>query len=277
MDENGYQVWGRIANALNYAILIPHSMLWVMLYISGHPPALLRTPLFAGFLLMLWFAFPLLKSLRYRFEWLNCIPCSPLSPNYPLYLPRAVTLENSMLLLFSLFPLFAYYEVLLGVGYFTEHLAETVVFLVLVLTVGYYVPTFVFASRLRRMEKRGDRAGIVAILERMDRQRARHFIYRYGWPDYLLETLIFTALAAMLYLMQLGGIPRGARMGAAWLFLLATVAVRVVEAYPRLWLWGGWGTLGDVDARRAIAMVRRYKVARLVIALAGVAVVEWMG
>ena len=262
---------------MNYAILIPHSMLWVMLYISGHPPALLRTPLFAGFLLMLWFAFPLLKSLRYRFEWLNCIPCSPLSPNYPLYLPRAVTLENSILLLFSLFPLFAYYEVLLGVGYFTEHLAETVVFLVLVLTVGYYVPTFVFASRLRRMEKRGDRAGIVAILERMDRQRARHFIYRYGWPDYLLETLIFTALAAMLYLMQLGGIPRGARMGAAWLFLLATVAVRVAEAYPRLWLWGGWGTLGDVDARRAIAMVRRYKVARLVIALAGVAVVEWMG
>lgn len=81
----------------------------------------------------------------------------------------------------------------------------------------------------------------------------------------------------MLYLMQLGGIPRGARMGAAWLFLLATVAVRVAEAYPRLWLWGGWGTLGDVDARRVIAMVRRYKVARLVVALAGVAVVGWIG
>ena len=262
---------------MNYGILIPHSILWVMLYIGGHPPALLRTALFACFLLVLWFAFPLLKAIRYRFEWLNCIPCSPLSPNYPLYLPRAVTLENSMLLLFSLFPLFAYYEVLLGVGYFTEHLAETVVFLVLVLAVGYYIPTFVFASRLRRMEKRGDRAGIVAILERMDRQRARHFIYRYGWPDYLLEALIFTALGAMLYLMQLGDAPRGARIGAAWLFLLATVAVRVVEAYPRLWLWGGWGTLGDVDAQRAIAIVRSYKVTRLVIALAGVAVVGWMG
>ena len=229
------------------------------------------------FIVLVWIVFLLLKAIRYRFEWLNCIPCSPLSPNYPLYLPRAVTLENSMLLLFSLFPLFAYYEVLLGVGYFTEHLAEAVVFLVLVLAVGYYVPTFVFASRLRRMEKRGDRAGIVAILERMDRQRARHFIYRYGWPDYLLETLIFTALAAMLYLMQLGDAPRGARMGTAWLFLLATVAVRVAEAYPRLWLWGGWGLLGDVDTQRAIAIARRYKVARLVIALAGVAVVGWMG
>ena len=277
MDANGYQPWGRLANALNYAILLPHSMLWVVLYISGHPPPLLRTALFACFLLMLWFVFPLLKSLRYRFEWLNCIPCSPLSPNYPLYLPRAVTLENSMLLLFSLFPVFAYYEVLLGVGYFTEHMAEAVVFMVLVLAAGYYIPTFVCATRLRRMEKRGDRAGIVAILERMDRQRTRHFIYRYGWPDYLLETLIFTVLAAMLYLMQLGDAPRGARMGAAWLFLLATAAVRVAEAYPRLWLWGGWGTLGVVDAQRAITIARRYKVARLVIALAGVAVVGWMG
>ncbi|MFC2412364.1 MAG: hypothetical protein ACFNOP_08620 [Bacteroides sp.] len=55
------------------------------------------------------------------------------------------------------------------------------------------------------------------------------------------------------------------------------MAVRVAEAYPRLWFWGGWGTLGDVDARRAIAMVRRYKVARLVVALAGVAVVGWIG
>lgn len=53
--------------------------------------------------------------------------------------------------------------------------------------------------------------------------------------------------------------------------------MRVAEAYPQLWLWGGWGSLGDVDAQRAIAIVRRYKVARLVIALAGVAVVGWMG
>lgn len=276
MDANGYQVWGRIANALVYAIVIPHTAIWAELYMRGGEIVEYYGDLWF-FIVLVWIVFLLLKAIRYRFEWLNCIPCSPLSPNYPLYLPRAVTLENSMLLLFSLFPLFAYYEVLLGVGYFTEHLAETVVFLVLVLAVGYYIPTFVFASRLRRMEKRGDRAGIVAILERMDRQRARHFIYRYGWPDYLLEALIFTALGAMLYLMQLGDAPRGARIGAAWLFLLATVAVRVVEAYPRLWLWGGWGTLGDVDAQRAIAIVRRYKVARLVIALAGVAVVGWMG
>ena len=66
-------------------------------------------------------------------------------------------------------------------------------------------------------------------------------------------------------------------MGTAWLFLLATVAVRVAEAYPQLWLWGGWGTLGDVDTQRAIAIVRRYKVARLVVALAGVAVVGRIG
>ena len=276
MDANGYQVWGRIANALVCAIVIPHTAIWAELYMRGGEIVEYYGDLWF-FIVLVWIVFLLLKAIRYRFEWLNCIPCSPLSPNYPLYLPRAVTLENSMLLLFSLFPLFAYYEVLLGVGYFTEHLAETVVFLVLVLAVGYYIPTFVFASRLRRMEKRGDRAGIVAILERMDRQRARHFIYRYGWPDYLLEALIFTALGAMLYLMQLGDAPRGARIGAAWLFLLATVAVRVVEAYPRLWLWGGWGTLGDVDAQRAIAIVRSYKVARLVIALAGVAVVGWMG
>ena len=276
MDANGYQVWGRIANALVYAIVIPHTAIWGELYMRGGEVVEYYGDLWF-FIVLVWIVFLLLKAIRYRFEWLNCIPCSPLSPNYPLYLPRAVTLENSMLLLFSLFPVLAYYEVLLGVGYFTAHMAETVVFLVLVLAVGYYVPTFVFASRLRRMEKRGDRAGIVALLERMDRQRARHFIYRYGWPDYLLETLIFTALAAMLYLMQLGDAPRGARIGAAWLFLLATVAVRVAEAYPRLWLWGGWGTLGDVDARRAIAMVRRYKVARLVVALAGVAVVGWIG
>ena len=276
MDANGYQVWGRIANALVYEIVIPHTAIWAELYMRGDKVVEYYGNLWF-FIILVWIVFLTLKAIRYRFEWLNCIPCNPLSPNYPLYLPRAVTLENSMLLLFSLFPVFAYYEVLLGVGYFTEHLAETVVFLVLVLTVGYYAPTFVFASHLRRMEKRGDRAGIVAILERMDRQRARHFIYRYGWPDYLLETLVFTALGAMLYLMQLGDAPRGARMGAAWLFLLATVAVRVVEAYPRLWIWGGCGTLGDVDAQRAIAIVRRYKVARLVIALAGVAVVEWMG
>ena len=212
MDANGYQVWGRIANALVYAIVIPHTAIWAELYMRGGEVVEYYGDLWF-FIVLVWIVFLLLKAIRYRFEWLNCIPCSPLSPNYPLYLPRAVTLENSILLLFSLFPLFAYYEVLLGVGYFTEHLAETVVFLVLVLTVGYYVPTFVFASHLRRMEKRGDRAGIVAILERMDRQRARHFIYRYGWPDYLLETLIFTALAAMLYLMQLGGIPRGGSHG----------------------------------------------------------------
>ena len=276
MDANGYQIWGRIANALVYAIVIPHTAIWAELYIRGGEVVEYYGDLWF-FIVLVWIAFLVLKAICYRFEWLNCIPCSPLSPNYPLYLPRAVTLENSMLLLFSLFPLFAYYEVLLGVGYFTEHLAETVVFLVLVLAVGYYIPTFLCASRLRGMEKRGDRAGIVAILERMDRQRARHFIYRYGWPDYLLETLIFTALAAMLYLMQLGGAPRGARMGAAWLFLLATVAVRVAEAYPQLWLWGGWGTLGDVDTQRAIAIVRRYKVARLVVALAGVAVVGRIG
>ena len=276
MDANGYQIWGRIANALVYAIVIPHTAIWAELYIRGGEVVEYYGDLWF-FIVLVWIAFLVLKAICYRFEWLNCIPCSPLSPNYPLYLPRAVTLENSMLLLFSLFPLFAYYEVLPGVGYFTEHLAETVVFLVLVLAVGYYIPTFLCASRLRGMEKRGDRAGIVAILERMDRQRARHFIYRYGWPDYLLETLIFTALAAMLYLMQLGGAPRGARMGAAWLFLLATVAVRVAEAYPQLWLWGGWGTLGDVDTQRAIAIVRRYKVARLVVALAGVAVVGRIG
>ena len=276
MDANGYQVWGRIANALVYEIVIPHTAIWAELYMRGDKVVEYYGNLWF-FIILVWIVFLTLKAIRYRFEWLNCIPCNPLSPNYPLYLPRAVTLENSMLLLFSLFPVLAYYEVLLGVGYFTAHMAETVVFLVLVLAVGYYAPTFVFASRLRRMEKRGDRAGIVAILERMDRQRARHFIYRYGWPDYLLETLVFTALGAMLYLMQLGDAPRGARMGAAWLFLLATVAVRVVEAYPRLWIWGGCGTLGDVDAQRAIAIVRRYKVARLVIALAGVAVVEWMG
>ena len=276
MDANGYQVWGRIANALVYEIVIPHTAIWAELYMRGDKVVEYYGNLWF-FIILVWIVFLTLKAIRYRFEWLNCIPCNPLSPNYPLYLPRAVTLENSMLLLFSLFPVFAYYEVLLGVGYFTAHMAETVVFLVLVLAVGYYAPTFVFASRLRKLEKRGDRAGIVAILERMDRQRARHFIYRYGWPDYLLETLVFTALGAMLYLMQLGDAPRGARMGAAWLFLLATVAVRVVEAYPRLWIWGGCGTLGDVDAQRAIAIVRRYKVARLVIALAGVAVVEWMG
>ena len=276
MDANGYQVWGRIANALVYAIVIPHTAIWVELYMRGDKVVEYYGDLWF-FIILVWVVFLTLKAIRYRFEWLNCIPCNPLSPNYPLYLPRAVTLENSMLLLFSLFPVFVYYEVLLGVGYFTAHMAETVVFLVLVLAVGYYVPTFVFASRLRRMEKRGDRAGIVAILERMDRQRARHFIYRYGWADYLLEALVFTALGAMLYLMQLGDAPRGARMGTAWLFLLATVAVRVAEAYPRLWIWGGWGTLGDVDAQRAIAIVRRYKVARLVIALAGVAVVGWMG
>lgn len=276
MDANGYQVWGRIANALVYAIVIPHTAIWAELYMRGGEVVEYYGDLWF-FIVLVWIVFLLLKAISYRFEWLNCIPCSPLSPNYPLYLPRAVTLENSMLLLFSLFPVLAYYEVLLGVGYFTAHMAETVVFLVLVLAVGYYVPTFVFASRLRRMEKRGDRAGIVALLERMDRQRARHFIYRYGWADYLLEALIFTALGAMLYLMQLGDAPRGARMEAAWLFLLATVSVRVVEAYPRLWLWGGWGSLGDVDAQRAIAIVRRYKVARLVIALAGVAVVGWMG
>lgn len=276
MDANGYQVWGRIANALVYAIVIPHTVIWAELYMRGDKVVEYYGDLWF-FIILVWIVFLTLKALRYRFEWLNCIPCSPLSPNYPLYLPRAVTLENSMLLLFSLFPVFAYYEVLLGVGYFTEHMAEAVVFMVLVLAAGYYIPTFVCATRLRRMEKRSDRAGSVAILERMDRQRARHFIYRYDWPDYLLETLIFTALAAMLYLMQLGDAPRGARMGAAWLFLLATAAVRVAEAYPRLWLWGGWGTLGVVDAQRAITIARRYKVARLVIALAGVAVVGWMG
>ena len=276
MDANGYQVWGRIANALVYAIVIPHTAIWAELYMRGDKVVEYYGDLWF-FIILVWIVFLTLKAIRYRFEWLNCIPCNPLSPNYPLYLPRAVTLENSMLLLFSLFPVLAYYEVLLGVGYFTAHMAETVVFLVLVLAVGYYVPTFVFASRLRKLEKRGDRAGIVAILERMDRQRARHFIYRYGWADYLLEALVFMALGAMLYLMQLGDAPRGARMGTAWLFLLATVAVRVAEAYPRLWIWGGWGTLGDVDAQRAIAIVRRYKVARQVIALAGVAVVEWMG
>lgn len=276
MDANGYQVWGRIANALVYAIVIPHTAIWAELYMRGDKVVEYYGDLWF-FIILVWIVFLTLKAIRYRFEWLNCIPCNPLSPNYPLYLLRAVTLENSMLLLFSLFPVLAYYEVLLGVGYFTAHMAETVVFLVLVLAVGYYVPTFVFASRLRKLEKRGDRAGIVALLERMDRQRARHFIYRYGWADYLLEALVFTALGAMLYLMQLGDAPRGARMGTEWLFLLATVAVRVAEAYPRLWLWGGWGTLGDVDAQRAIAIVRRYKVARLVIALAGVAVVGWMG
>lgn len=160
MDANGYQVWGRIANALVYAIVIPHTAIWAELYMRGGEVVEYYGDLWF-FIVLVWIVFLLLKAIRYRFEWLNCIPCSPLSPNYPLYLPRAVTLENSILLLFSLFPLFAYYEVLLGVGYFTEHLAETVVFLVLVLTVGYYVPTFVFASRLRRMEKRGDRAGIV--------------------------------------------------------------------------------------------------------------------
>lgn len=276
MDANGYQVWGRIANALVYAIVIPHTVIWAELYMRGDKVVEYYGDLWF-FIILVWIVFLTLKALRYRFEWLNCIPCSPLSPNYPLYLPRAVTLENSMLLLFSLFPVFAYYEVLLGVGYFTEHMAEAVVFMVLVLAAGYYIPTFVCATRLRRMEKRSDRAGIVAILERMDRQRARHFIYRYDWPDYLLETLIFTALAAMLYLMQLGDVPVGTRIGTAWLFLLATAAERVVEAYPRLWLWGGWGTLGVVDAQRAITIARRYKVARLVIALAGVAVVGWMG
>ena len=276
MDANGHQVWGRIANALVYAIVIPHTVIWAELYMRGDKVVEYYGDLWF-FIILVWIVFLTLKALRYRFEWLNCIPCSPLSPNYPLYLPRAVTLENSMLLLFSLFPVFAYYEVLLGVGYFTEHMAEAVVFMVLVLAAGYYIPTFVCATRLRRMEKRSDRAGIVAILERMDRQRARHFIYRYDWPDYLLETLIFTALAAMLYLMQLGDVPVGTRIGTAWLFLLATAAERVVEAYPRLWLWGGWGTLGVVDAQRAITIARRYKVARLVIALAGVAVVGWMG
>lgn len=212
MDANGYQVWGRIANALVYAIVIPHTAIWAELYMRGDKVVEYYGDLWF-FIILVWIVFLTLKAIRYRFEWLNCIPCNPLSPNYPLYLPRAVTLENSMLLLFSLFPVLAYYEVLLGVGYFTAHMAETVVFLVLVLAVGYYAPTFVFASRLRKLEKRGDRAGIVAILERMDRQRARHFIYRYGWPDYLLETLVFTALGAMLYLMQLGDAPEGLAWG----------------------------------------------------------------